>query len=71
MSEEAIQALGRAVDKASRIVCFTGAGISTESGIPDFPAECRPMDQNQTHTVSGLHRFGGCAQGILATQILR
>lgn len=36
MSEEAIQALGRAVDEASRIVCFTGAGISTESGIPDF-----------------------------------
>ena len=36
MSEESIQALGRAIDAASNIVCFTGAGISTESGIPDF-----------------------------------
>ncbi len=36
MSEEAVQALGAAIDAARRIVCFTGAGISTESGIPDF-----------------------------------
>ena len=35
-SEESIQALGAAIDAAQRIVCFTGAGISTESGIPDF-----------------------------------
>jgi len=34
--EEAIQALGNAIDQAQNIVCFTGAGISTESGIPDF-----------------------------------
>jgi len=36
MSEESIQALGTVIDEAERIVCFTGAGISTESGIPDF-----------------------------------
>ena len=36
MSEESVQALGAAIDTAQRIVCFTGAGISTESGIPDF-----------------------------------
>ena len=36
MSEESIQALGAAIDAAQAIVCFTGAGISTESGIPDF-----------------------------------
>lgn len=36
MSEESVQALGDAIDKAQNIVCFTGAGISTESGIPDF-----------------------------------
>ena len=36
MSEEAIAELGAAVDAATDIVCFTGAGISTESGIPDF-----------------------------------
>jgi len=28
--------LARAIDEASRIVIFTGAGISTESGVPDF-----------------------------------
>lgn len=36
MSKDPIQALGDAIDQAERIVCFTGAGISTESGIPDF-----------------------------------
>ena len=36
MSEESIQALGEVIDAARDIVCFTGAGISTESGIPDF-----------------------------------
>jgi NAD-dependent deacetylase len=30
------QALGRLIDQAARVVAFTGAGISTESGIPDF-----------------------------------
>lgn len=34
MSE--IDTLKRLIDGASRIVAFTGAGISTESGIPDF-----------------------------------
>ena len=31
-----IDALGRMIAEASRVVAFTGAGISTESGIPDF-----------------------------------
>jgi NAD-dependent deacetylase len=31
-----IAALTRLIAAASRVVCFTGAGISTESGIPDF-----------------------------------
>ncbi|HUB14899.1 MAG TPA: Sir2 family NAD-dependent protein deacetylase [Acetobacteraceae bacterium] len=31
-----IVALARMLGEARRIVCFTGAGISTESGIPDF-----------------------------------
>ncbi len=35
MSDE-IQQLARLIDDASRVVVFTGAGISTESGIPDF-----------------------------------
>ena len=33
---EDIQTLARLIDDASRVVVFTGAGISTESGIPDF-----------------------------------
>ncbi|MEM7002709.1 MAG: Sir2 family NAD-dependent protein deacetylase [Pseudomonadota bacterium] len=36
MSAESIQRLGELVERAQGIVCFTGAGISTESGIPDF-----------------------------------
>ncbi len=36
MSEESLQLFGQLIDDAQRIVCFTGAGISTESGIPDF-----------------------------------
>jgi len=28
--------LGRAIERARRVVVFTGAGISTESGVPDF-----------------------------------
>ena len=35
MSDE-IQRLARLIDDATRVVVFTGAGISTESGIPDF-----------------------------------
>jgi len=31
-----IDQLGRALEQALRVVVFTGAGISTESGIPDF-----------------------------------
>ncbi|MEE1565780.1 MAG: Sir2 family NAD-dependent protein deacetylase, partial [Acidimicrobiales bacterium] len=38
-SEGALEAAGRAarlVDASSRIAVLTGAGISTDSGIPDF-----------------------------------
>ncbi len=34
--QEHLQELERLIDEATRIVAFTGAGISTESGIPDF-----------------------------------
>ena len=37
MSDETgITALARLIERAQRVVVFTGAGISTESGIPDF-----------------------------------
>ncbi len=31
-----MQELQRIIDRSRRIVCFTGAGVSTASGIPDF-----------------------------------
>ncbi len=34
--EEKINKVARMIDMAGRIVVFTGAGVSTESGIPDF-----------------------------------
>ena len=36
MSQEQIDELGKLIDQSNKILCFTGAGISTESGIPDF-----------------------------------
>ena len=36
MSQEQIDELGKLIDQSKKILCFTGAGISTESGIPDF-----------------------------------
>ena len=37
--EDKIEALRQAVDKAENIVFFGGAGVSTESGLPDFRGE--------------------------------
>ncbi|WP_368744885.1 NAD-dependent deacetylase [Desertibaculum subflavum] len=36
MAQDQIEALRRMIAEAGRAVVFTGAGISTESGIPDF-----------------------------------
>jgi NAD-dependent deacetylase len=36
MIDDAIQRIAKLIHDARRIVVFTGAGISTESGIPDF-----------------------------------
>jgi NAD-dependent deacetylase len=35
-SQETVSQLARFIEEASRIAVFTGAGISTESGIPDY-----------------------------------
>jgi NAD-dependent deacetylase len=48
--DPAIAELRRMIEEANRIVVFTGAGISTESGIPDFRSpggiwtKMRPID---------------------------
>ncbi|MEA2729113.1 MAG: NAD-dependent deacetylase, partial [Acetobacteraceae bacterium] len=34
--DQDLREFARLIDAAGRIVLFTGAGISTESGIPDF-----------------------------------
>jgi len=36
MSQQEINLLARLLDESEKIVAFTGAGISTDSGIPDF-----------------------------------
>jgi NAD-dependent deacetylase len=42
-----ILALKRMVEHATRVVGFTGAGISTESGIPDFRSPGSPWMRNK------------------------
>lgn len=40
---EQLQALQRIIDSSNNIVAFTGAGCSTESGIPDFRSSAHKM----------------------------
>jgi NAD-dependent deacetylase len=46
-SEDAIAELHAMLDRASAIVGFTGAGISTESGVPDFRSPGSPWMVNK------------------------
>lgn len=46
-TEEAIAALQELLDEADSIVSFTGAGISTESGVPDFRTPGSPWMVNK------------------------
>lgn len=40
--EEAREALRDLIERSDRVVAFTGAGISTESGVPDFRSKNSP-----------------------------
>ena len=46
-TEDAIAALQELLDEADSIVSFTGAGISTESGVPDFRTPGSPWMVNK------------------------
>ena len=46
-TEDAIAALQDLLDEADSIVSFTGAGISTESGVPDFRTPGSPWMVNK------------------------
>jgi len=59
MSE--IERLRDMIGSAKRIVAFTGAGISTESGIPDFPFAGRHLDQIPADLLRRFHVVGGDA----------
>lgn len=39
MAEEQLKQLQKIIDEGKRIVFFTGAGVSTDSGIPDFRSQ--------------------------------
>ena len=53
VANSAIQQLKRWIDEASHLVFFGGAGVSTESGIPDFRGK------------NGLYRQGGIKVGSM------
>lgn len=44
----AVSEIRMALDRSSSVVCFTGAGVSTESGIPDFRSPGGVWSRNRT-----------------------
>ncbi len=51
-----VEALGNMIAEASSIIPFTGAGISTECGIPDFRS---PIPAIITQNIDNLHQMSG------------
>ncbi len=54
--DTAVNRLRDLIADAARIVPFTGAGISTECGIPDFRSPGGLVDQEQADPVRGFCR---------------
>ena len=54
---KAIIEAARLIDQSNQAVFFTGAGISTPSGIPDFRGTAGMWDQDDPMTVASLSAF--------------
>ena len=54
MYEKEIAELQRIIDESSRIVFFGGAGVSTESGIPDSEVQTESIIRNTSTLLSRL-----------------
>jgi NAD-dependent deacetylase len=61
--------LASLIARARIIAGFTGAGISTESGVPDFPLPRQSLDAEQADPLRGLSAQRGRKAGGLAAQI--
>ena len=58
MNDAQVENVRRWVDGAQRIVVLTGAGISTESGIPDFRGPQGVWTKNpQAEKLSNIHYY--------------
>jgi NAD-dependent deacetylase len=65
MSRPAADELGEELRRASRIVVFTGAGVSTESGIPDFRSPGRRVVADEADLLPGVRWLGSeAARGV-------
>ena len=67
--DSAVARLQDMVGTADIVLPFTGAGISTECGIPDFRSPGRDLDQEPADPVRGVSGEPGGAQRILAAPL--
>ena len=65
--EEKIEQLKKIVEKSQKIVFFGGAGVSTESGIPDFRSVDGLYNQKWAYPPETIERdfFSFKSKGIL------
>jgi len=68
MSRDRLRAM---LERARRVAIFTGAGISTESGIPDFPLPRRRLEPDEPDLLPGVRGERGKAPRGLGARLLR
>ena len=62
-SDKRIKILAQWMFAAKHLVVFTGAGVSTESGLPDFPhSQCYPL--HIIYTSDEINRLGKYKWGV-------